>query len=95
MAGTMATGMTQLRAPEAAITEVASAGVVLATGALGSPVSMTQAIAGGLVGTSIPRGWGSIRWGEVARVGGAWVITLPATFAVAAVLGVLAVVLRG
>jgi inorganic phosphate transporter, PiT family len=95
MAGTMATGMTQLRAPEAAITEVASAGVVLATGALGSPVSMTQAIAGGLVGTSIPRGWGSIRWGEVARVGGAWVITLPATFAVAAALAVVAVLLRG
>ena len=95
MAGTMATGMTQLRAPEAAITEVASAGVVLATGALGSPVSMTQAIAGGLVGTSIPRGWGSIRWGEVARVGGAWVITLPATFAVAAGLALIAVLVRG
>lgn len=94
MAGTMATGMTQLRAPEAAITEVASAGVVLATGALGSPVSMTQAIAGALVGTSVPRGRGSVRWGEVARVGGAWVVTLPATFALAAALGMVTVHLR-
>ena len=58
--------------------------VVLGTGALGSPVSMTQAIAGGLVGSAIDRGMGSIRWQTAAHLVAAWLVTLPSAFAAAA-----------
>jgi len=83
-AGTIGTGVVPTQPPAAAITELSAAGVVLASGAFGSPVSMTQAISGALVGTAMPRGHGRVRWRAAARIGGAWLITLPATFALAA-----------
>lgn len=84
VARTLGSGVVPSRPHEAVITEVASGGVVLATGAVGFPVSMTQAISGGLVGSVLERGAGSIRWQTVARLGMAWLITLPAAFAGAA-----------
>jgi PiT family inorganic phosphate transporter len=83
VAGTMASGLTPLRPSDAAVSELAASGVVLATGAVGSPVSMTQAMAGGLVGTGTARGLGAVRWGEVARIALAWVLTLPTALVVA------------
>lgn len=77
MAATMGGGVVPLQPPAAIVTEVSSAGVVLASSAVGAPVSMTQAIAGAMVGTNMSRRRGRIRWDEVARLGGAWAITLP------------------
>lgn len=67
--------------PAAVITELSSATVVLGSSALGAPVSMTQAISGAMVGTGLRKGAGRIRWQEVAMVGSAWVVTLPAALA--------------
>jgi inorganic phosphate transporter, PiT family len=77
IAGTLGDGLVPLRPADAAITELAASSVVLGTGAVGAPVSMTQAVAGALVGAGTVRGLGAVRWREVARVGGAWVLTLP------------------
>lgn len=85
VARTLGSGVVPARPHENVVTEVASASVVLGTGAVGSPVSMTQAIAGGLVGSAIGRGLGSIRWHATGQLGLAWIITLPSAFAAAAV----------
>jgi inorganic phosphate transporter, PiT family len=58
--------------------------VVLAAGSLGAPVSMTQAVAGGLIGAGGTRGWSRVRWAAVTKLAAAWVVTLPAAFAAAA-----------
>jgi inorganic phosphate transporter, PiT family len=57
---------------------------VLGTGAVGAPVSMTQAVAGGLVGAGGTRGWSRVRWRAAAQLGVAWVLTLPTAFGAAA-----------
>lgn len=77
IAATMGGGVVPMQPPDAVITELSSAAVVLASSAVGAPVSMTQAIAGAMVGTSMSRRRGMIRWDQVARLGGAWAITLP------------------
>ncbi|MFA9429331.1 anion permease [Egicoccus sp. AB-alg2] len=83
VARTIGAGVVPSRPHEAVVTEMSSATVVLATGAVGSPVSMTQAISGGLVGSVLDRGKGSVRWRTVAQLGLAWVATLPSAFVVA------------
>lgn len=83
IADTLGGGLVALRPPAAVVTEVSSAGVVLATSLVGAPVSMTQAISGAMVGTGITRGRGRIRWQEAGQVAAAWVVTLPAALLVA------------
>jgi inorganic phosphate transporter, PiT family len=85
VAPTLGGGVAAVRPHEAVVTELSSATVVLATGALGSPVSMTQAVSGGLVGAGVTRGYARVRWGQVLRLGLAWVVTLPAAFIAAVV----------
>jgi PiT family inorganic phosphate transporter len=49
------------------------------------PVSMTQAIAGGLIGAGVARGAGRVRWHAAVKIVIAWVLTLPMSALVAAV----------
>lgn len=90
IASTLGGGIVPVQPPEAVVTELSSATVVLGTAAMGVPVSMTQTISGALIGTGVTRGYGRIRWREAARVAGAWVVTLPASFVLAAALAVVA-----
>jgi PiT family inorganic phosphate transporter len=64
---------------------------VLGSAALGAPVSMTQAVSGGLVGTGMLRGPRQVRWRVAEQLALAWVITLP----LAAVVGALVAWLVG
>jgi inorganic phosphate transporter, PiT family len=84
VAPTLGGGVAAVRPHEAVTTELSSATVVLATGLVGSPVSMTQVVSGALVGAGVTRGYSRVRWNEVLRLVGAWVVTLPAAFLVAA-----------
>jgi PiT family inorganic phosphate transporter len=84
MARTVGRGILPVRPPDAVTTELASAGVVLATAALGTPVSMTQAMSGALVGVGLTYGGRRVRWRTASRVAGAWVATLPCAFIIAA-----------
>jgi PiT family inorganic phosphate transporter len=90
MAGTVSTGVLPARPLNAVTAELSAGGTVLATGLFGAPVSMTQAITGALVGCGITEGRRRVRWRAVAEVGMAWVVTLPAALAVAALLGAVA-----
>ncbi|MEV4758457.1 inorganic phosphate transporter [Micromonospora sp. NPDC049559] len=80
----MGGGLTALRSDAVVVTELSGAAVVLGTAAAGAPVSMTQSISGALVGTGLFAGTRRVRWRGVLRLGRAWVLTLPAAFAVAA-----------
>lgn len=94
VAPTLGGGVAAVHPHEAVVSELSAATVVLATGALGSPVSMTQAISGGLVGTGLTRGYTRVRWRQVLRLAAAWVVTLPAAFLVALAAAGVAVGLR-
>lgn len=69
--------------------EFAAAGAVLGSAALGAPVSMTQAIVGGLLGAGLRESYRRIRWRVVRGLGVAWLLTLPLAGAVAGLTGVL------
>lgn len=66
--------------------QLGAAVAVLSSAALGVPVSMTQAVAGGLVGTGMLRGRRQVRWRVAGQLGLAWVLTLPAAAVVGAVI---------
>lgn len=70
-------GVMYIRTPHFIATTVGASAVVLATSALGVPVSTTQAATGAAVGSGIATSPYGIRWQEVSRIGMAWVVTLP------------------
>jgi inorganic phosphate transporter, PiT family len=91
VAATIARGVTIARPYHAVVAEASSAAAVLGSAALGVPVSMTQALAGGLVGVGSRAGIGRVRWQVVVRLAAAWVVTLPSAGLVAGVGALLAV----
>jgi PiT family inorganic phosphate transporter len=74
---------------DAVVAQYASAAAVLASSAVGVPVSMTQSVAAGLVGASGSRGMRRVRWHSVTRIAAAWMVTLPAAAAGACGVGLL------
>ncbi|MEQ4720421.1 inorganic phosphate transporter [Nonomuraea sp. B19D2] len=72
--------------------ELAAGVAVIACAAVGMPVSMSQAIAGGLIGAGVAQGGGRVRWYAAVKIVTAWCLTLPAS----ALLGwALAVLVKG
>lgn len=80
----LSNGVLLVRPAHAVSAEFASSVAVLGSAAMGVPVSMTQSIAGGLIGTGLSHGRRRIRWNEVWRIGAAWLITLPCSCLLAA-----------
>jgi inorganic phosphate transporter, PiT family len=76
----------KVRPMQALAQQLASGTVVSALALAGAPVSMTQTIDGGLVGVGAAARASSIRWGIVREMVGSWVLTLPMSVVVAAVL---------
>ncbi|MFC4908045.1 inorganic phosphate transporter [Actinomadura gamaensis] len=68
-------------------TEAAAAAAVTASSFAGAPVSMTQSVAAGVVGVAASEGPTRVRWPNVARIGAAWVFTLPLALAAGAFAG--------
>ena len=88
-ASTLSGQVTSTGPQEEVTAEMASSIAVLGSAGLGAPVSMTQSVAGALVGTGMRRGVHRGRWRLAARRGLAWALTLPAA-AIAGVVGALA-----
>lgn len=59
--------------------ELAAGTAVIGCAAVGMPVSMTQAIAGGLIGAGVAQGGGRVRWYTTGKIVSAWLMTLPAS----------------
>ncbi|MHB8191632.1 MAG: inorganic phosphate transporter [Ferrimicrobium sp.] len=70
----------------ALVAESCSFAVVMSAGLLGVPLTMSQSVAGALVGAGASEARSRVRWPEVIRMMGAWVVTLPASFGIAALI---------
>ena len=66
--------------------EAASAVAVFGGALLGAPVSMTQSATAAVIGAGVSQTFWRVRWEQAARIGAAWVLTLPTAVLVGAVL---------
>ncbi|HET7439889.1 MAG TPA: inorganic phosphate transporter, partial [Terriglobales bacterium] len=64
--------------------ETAGAITLFGTALAGIPVSTTHTITGAIVGVGATHRLSAVRWGVAARIVWAWILTIPASAAVAA-----------
>jgi inorganic phosphate transporter, PiT family len=83
---TLGKGLVEIEPPQGFAAEGSSAAVILASSHLGYPLSTTHVCTGSVVGSGIGKRLAEVRWSVAARMGMAWVLTIPA----AAVVGGLA-----
>jgi PiT family inorganic phosphate transporter len=69
--------------------ETSAAVVILSASHLGMPVSTTHVISGSIFGVGVARRFNAVRWGVAQQMVTAWVLTLPAAGAVAALVHLL------
>ena len=80
---TMGNRLTDVESPQGFSAEAASASVILASSYYGYPLSTTQVVSGGVLGSGLGKKLASVHWGVVGQMATAWVLTIPA----AAVMG--------
>ena len=76
----------QTEAGEGFAAQTTASMVLWYTGRAGFPVSTTQVISGSVLGTGAITNRAAMRWGVAANIVIAWVLTLPAAAAVAALM---------
>ena len=81
---TMGTRITKLRPVGGFCAETGGALVILLASRFGIPVSTTHTITGAIVGVGATNRLSAVRWGLASRIVWAWVITIPASAAMAA-----------
>lgn len=86
---TMGMRITELRPVDGFAAETAGAITLLGTARLGIPVSTTHTITGAIMGVGSMRRLSAVRWGVAGRIAWAWVLTIPAAAAMAALFLVL------
>ncbi len=82
---TMGTGITRLAPVGGFCAETAAATTIIGATALGIPISTTHAITGAILGVGTARGVRSVRWIWGQRIVTAWILTVPCTALMAAV----------
>lgn len=87
LVSTVGEGILSVRPLQAVVAELSAAAAVIATAALGAPVSMTQAVAAGLIGAGASQGYRRVRWRAALSIVLAWMLTLPAAVVLGVVLG--------
>jgi PiT family inorganic phosphate transporter len=63
--------------------QLASATVIMGAALLGGPVSTTHVVSSSIVGVGSAERLGKVRWGTMRSIAIAWVITIPASAAMA------------
>jgi inorganic phosphate transporter, PiT family len=81
---TMGSKITKLRPVGGFAAETAGAITLFASSSLGIPVSTTHTITGAIVGVGTVRRVSAVRWGIARRIVWAWILTIPASAAIAA-----------
>jgi len=66
--------------------ETAAASTLFLTAHFGIPVSTTHTIAGAIIGVGATRRLSAVRWGVARRIVWAWVLTIPASATISAVI---------
>ncbi|HVM60645.1 MAG TPA: inorganic phosphate transporter, partial [Verrucomicrobiae bacterium] len=82
---TMGMKITKLRPYDGACAELAAATSLFTSTAMGIPVSTTHTITGAIVGVGAVHRLSAVRWGVARRVVWAWILTIPCSAIVAAV----------
>jgi PiT family inorganic phosphate transporter len=82
---TMGMRITKLRPVGGFCAETAGAIMLIGTAVGGIPVSTTHTITGSIMGVGSMQRFSAVRWGVAGRIVWAWVLTIPAAAAVAAV----------
>jgi PiT family inorganic phosphate transporter len=82
---TMGSKITKLQPFGGFAAETAGAITLFTASGLGIPVSTTHTITGAIVGVGSVRRLSAVRWGVARRIVWAWVLTIPASAAIAAV----------
>ena len=82
---TMAFRLTSLRPYQGFAAETGGGAILTSMAWLGIPVSTTHAISGAIMGAGSTKRFSAVRWGMGRKIVYAWVITIPASAAVAAV----------
>ena len=80
---TMGTKISRLQPLQGFAAQTAGTGTIMAASVLGMPVSTTHCITASVLGAGTSRGLASVRWGVAGRILIAWVLTLPASAAMA------------
>jgi PiT family inorganic phosphate transporter len=83
---TMGQKITKLRPFEGFSAETAGAITLFATALLGIPVSTTHTITGAIIGTGLIKRLSAVKWKVTLNLIWAWVITIPITALLAALL---------
>jgi PiT family inorganic phosphate transporter len=84
---TVGRGIYRIQPMEGLASAASSAGVIFGASLLGAPTSTSQVVASSVVGMGGGRWrWHHVHWAVVRQMGLAWLITLPGTAALAAVL---------
>ena len=82
---TMGNRITTVESPQGFAAETASASVILASSYYGYPLSTTQVVTGGVMGSGLGKKLASVHWGVVGQMAGAWVLTIPSAAILAGV----------
>ena len=80
---TMAFRITDLKPYQGFCAETGGGVILTAMAGLGIPVSTTQAISGAIMGVGLTKRLSAVRWGIGKRIVYAWLITIPASAAIA------------
>jgi PiT family inorganic phosphate transporter len=81
---TMGSKITKLQPVGGFAAETGAALSILIATQTGVPVSTTHAITGSIVGVGATRRLSAVRWGVAGQIVWAWILTIPAAFAIAA-----------
>ena len=81
---TMGSHITQLRPVSGFAAETAAAVAIFGSTALGAPVSTTHTVAGAITGVGATNRGATVHWSVFGRLAIAWLVTMPAAGAVAA-----------
>lgn len=92
---TLGSRVTKLRPIGGFCAETGGASAIFLATYLGIPVSTTHTISGAIVGVGATHRLSAVRWGVASRMIWAWVITIPASAAVAAISYLIVAAIRG
>jgi PiT family inorganic phosphate transporter len=82
---TMGSKITRLTPMQGFCAETGGAATLFAATWLGIPVSTTHTITGSIIGVGAARRLSSVRWSVATNIVVAWIITIPASAAIAAI----------
>lgn len=88
---TLGKGLTDVKPAQGFSAESSTAATILASSALGFPLSTTQVASGSVIGSGVARRGSEVRWSTAGKIIVGWVLTLPAAAIVGALVGLLVI----